>query len=226
MKNRIKKTKLPLTDILGECGLFSQLPFDTIKQISGYATLRRFSDKQIILHCGQKACGFYIVSSGSVEVFRISETGRRQVLHLIEEGQTLGEVPMFQGGCYPASAVACGDTEAVYIDGEKFLDDAFEHPQILLEMLAVLSMRLRKFVNLIDDLSLKDVSQRLLQYITSRADKDGVFAFDCSKAELAERLGTIPETISRALNRLKTEQKISTQNAKIILNKTKKQPSL
>ncbi len=185
--------------------LFSQLSPETLRRLAKTASIRRFSDNQLLLNAGRRAEGFYIITSGRVRIFRSSENGRVQVLHIIEQGETVGEVPLFEGGCYPASAAAIGDTQAIYLDGEKFMDAAINNPQILLEMLAVLSGRLRRFVNLIDDLSLKDVSTRLRSYLCEKADRSDQVRLECSKADLADRLGTIPETLSRAFNKLKSE---------------------
>lgn len=199
--------------LLSECEIFSQLPQESITLLGKTASIRRFNDKEILFSSSQKADGFYAIISGRVEVFRSSENGRKQVLHIIEEGETLGEVPLFEGGCYPASAASITEVEAIYIHGDKFMAASLNNPEILLEMLAVLSRRLRKFVNLIDDLSLKDVSQRLSQYLKERTDNNGITTIDCTKAELANRLGTIPETLSRALNKLKTEKKVVITNS-------------
>ena len=203
--------------LLEKCMLFSQLPPKALEQLAKAATVRRFNDRQVIFDSGRKADGFYSVLNGQVEVFRSSENGREQILHLIDEGEIFGEVPLFEGGCFPASARARGNADVIFISGEKFIDIAFANPEILMEMLAVLSRRLRKFVDLIDDLSLKDVSARLEQYLTNIAAKDGTAVLDCSKAELANRLGTIPETISRALNRLRAAGKIEINGSTIKL---------
>ncbi len=202
------KPENSMRELLGSCMLFSQLPPAAIEQLAKAAVVRRFNDRQVIFDFGRKADGFYSVLDGQVEIFRSSENGREQILHIIDEGEIFGEVPLFEGGCYPASARARGNAELIFIAGDKFIDIAFANPEILMEMLAVLSRRLRKFVDLIDDLSLKDVSARLEQYLTNIAAKDGTAVLDCSKAELANRLGTIPETISRALNRLRAAEKI------------------
>ncbi len=211
------KPENSMREHLESCILFSQLPPKAVEQLERAAAVRRVNDRQVIFDCGRRADGFYSVLSGQVEVFRSSENGREQILHIIDEGEIFGEVPLFEGGCYPASARARGDAQVLFISGEKFMDIAFSNPEILLEMLAVLSRRLRKFVDLIDDLSLKDVSARLEQYLTNIAANDGVAVLDCSKAELANRLGTIPETISRALNRLKSAEKIAISGSTIKL---------
>jgi CRP/FNR family transcriptional regulator, dissimilatory nitrate respiration regulator len=209
-----------IEDLLGESVIFSQLPGHMLSKVASTASITRFSDKELLFNAGNIAAGFYIITAGRVEVFRSSENGRKQVLHIIEEGETLGEVPLFEGGRYPASAAALGEVEAIRISGEKFMSVALDNPQILLEMLAVLSLRLRRFVNLIDDLSLKDVSSRLMGYFERQADKNGKLVLDCTKAELANRLGTIPETLSRALNKLKSDGIIEIEQNTITLQTT------
>jgi CRP/FNR family transcriptional regulator len=216
MQNSDKK----IEEMLAQSVIFSQMPQGMIVEIARTANIMRFSDKEMLFNAGNKADGFYIITAGRAEVFRSSENGRKQTLHIIEEGETLGEVPLFEGARYPASAAAIGKIETIYISGEKFMDTAMNNPQILLEMLAVLSRRLRNFVNLIDDLSLKDVSSRLMGYFERQADKNGKLVLDCTKSELANRLGTIPETLSRALNKLKSDGIIEIEQNTITLQTT------
>ena len=94
---------------------------------------------------------------------------------------------------------------------------ACEHPEILLEMLAVLSGRLRRFVSLVENLSLRDATARVGAYIAALPDRDGTVTLDCSKADLAVRLGTIPETVSRSLAKLKKQGAITMRAGRIVI---------
>lgn len=187
---------------LKSCPLFSQLPENTLAKLSTSAHLREFIDGDVLFSQGKKADGFFLVVKGEIEVFCAGENGREQIMHQFAEGELCGEVPLFEGRAYPASARARGDLSAFYIVGEEFLEVAFDEPEILLEMLAVLSKRLRKFVALVENLSLRDVTARICKYLLDLPQENGVVTLDCSKIDLAARIGTIPETISRSLRKL------------------------
>jgi CRP/FNR family transcriptional regulator len=167
-------------------------------------SLRAYEPGETLFAQDEPARGFHVVAQGRIRIYRVGPDGRQQILHLFGAGDLCGEVPVFHGGKYPASAAADGPARALYVPGEDFLKLSREHPDMLLDMLAILSVRLRRFVDLIDDLSLKEVSARLAKYMLDLRVKSGAdrFELDTSKAMLAARLGTIAETLSRTFRRM------------------------
>jgi len=108
--------------------------------------------------------------------------------------------------------LAVGRLETLYLPGDKFLELGMRRPEILLEMLAILSLRLRGFVRLIDDLSLQEISARLAKYLLdqeARQGHSGELTIDCAKTVLASRLGTVAETLSRTLRKLQDQNIIA-----------------
>lgn len=203
--------------LLGSVPLFAEVREDELRELAPAVFVQQYDDGETLFARGTRADGFVVVIEGEIEVYRDTEE-RRQVLHLLGAGEMCGEVPVFHGGHYPASARARGAAEVLYVRAQEFLEAATERPGILLEMLAVLSLRLRQFVGLIDDLSLKSVDARLAGYLLRlERDASGRCVLDCSKGELAERLGTIPETISRALGRMRREEIIQSQGSQILV---------
>jgi CRP/FNR family transcriptional regulator len=191
-------------EALTACPLFGGLEESYRRTLAGVMVLREAEKGDYLFFQGDRAEGFYVVVKGKVKVHRLAPDGREQVLHLFGPGEVVGEVPVFQGGNYPACAAAEGRVEALYLPGERFLELGEENPTILMEMLAVLSMRLRKFVGLIDDLSLKEVSARLAKHLLdlrSRAGEDR-FRLDSSKTVLASKIGTISATMSRTFAKM------------------------
>lgn len=190
--------------ILASTPLFSGVDPETIRDLAIYCKQRTYDDSQMLFHAGDRADGFYVVIEGVLEVFRAGNNLREQTLHLLREGEVCGEVPLFSGGAYPASARARDQLRAMFVPGNAFIDVAHRHPEMLLEMLAVLSKRLRHFTEIIANLSLRDVQARLANHILqlSKDQKSDVVALGTSKRQLAMTLGTIPETLSRALAKL------------------------
>ena len=120
-------------------------------------------------------------------------------------GQPVGEVAVLSGEAYPATAETLEESELLYIPRQAFLDLVAREPEVALRLLAALSSRLRSFASLIEDLSLKDVSERLAAHLLTLAGQDPTgqtIHLDVSKTQLASAVGTVPETLSRAFQQL------------------------
>jgi CRP/FNR family transcriptional regulator, dissimilatory nitrate respiration regulator len=190
---------------LQACSLFAELPKADLEALAETAVARGYSAGEVLFHAGTPAEGFHIVSHGKIKVCRYGVDGREQVLHLFTGGEPCGEVPVFEGGAYPATAEALDTSVTLYLERKAFLAMALKNPEVLLHMLGVLSRRLRNFVNLIDDLALKEVSARVAAYLLQKIppdNKNAAIELDTTKAMLASRLGTIGETLSRTLARM------------------------
>ncbi len=194
-------------DVIKNCVLFSVLDGEAFSVLEKIANWKEFDKGQDIFTQGDEAKGFYVIAQGMVELFVLSDNGREKLMHQLEAGVPVGEAPVFEGGVYPVSAKAKTKLKALYITREDIIKISKIHPEIPLKMLAILSKRLRLFVEMISDLSSKDVSQRLLEYIQNlpRKEGDNFVTLDKSKKDLASYLGTIPETLSRAFKKLEKD---------------------
>lgn len=184
--------------------LLREMPIDLLDSLSSIAINRKVVNGEMLFVQNQKASGFYLIDSGQIKIYRMAPDGREQIIHLFGEGEIFGEVPVFQGTAYPAYAQATAKSEIIYFGRDEFLDLGKKQPEILLSLLAILSMRLRNFVELIDDFSLKDVTSRLAKYLCKHCagcDSRKV-SLPISKTELAANLGTIPATLSRTFKKL------------------------
>lgn len=205
--------------ILDCCPVFASLEEQDKSSIITICNYRKFKAKEMLFMQGAKADGFCLVLSGTVSTYRLGSNGKEQLLHILGEGELCGEVPVFEGSLYPANARAQGELEVLYIPAERFLTLALEHPSILLGLLAVLSKRLRKFVSLIDDLSLKEVSTRLARYIVELQEGSASDSFELtiSKTQLASQIGTIAETVSRTFARMSKQSILTIKASQITI---------
>lgn len=181
--------------------------------------VRSFTAGETLFLQDAPADGFFVVIAGKVKVYRLSPDGREQILHLFGPGELVGEVPVFQGGRYPASASAATRLTAVFVPRDGFRELGQANPQLLLDLLAILSGRLRRFVHLIDDLALKEVGSRLARHLLDLRPSTSVreVVLDGSKLELASRIGTIAETLSRTLKKLQDADLIAVEGRRIRL---------
>lgn len=212
----------PIAETLRKSPLFANLPPDDLRRVEGIASVRSHAKKESVFREGDRADGFFVVASGRVKVFKLSEEGKEQVLHLLGPGQSFAEATIFEGGTYPAHAEALDDTELVYLPKRPFIDMLEKNPRIALRMMASLSRWLKRMTDLVDSISLRDVETRLVKFLSDEMKgrgvpvKDGaVYVLDVTKNVLASRLGTVPETFSRTLKKLQDEGKIRVKGKQI-----------
>lgn len=206
-----------LMKLLAGMPLFAGLSQEQYAALARIGIRRTFRKGERVFSEGDEGTGFYAVIAGRVKISRVSAEGKEQILHLFGPGQSFGEVSVFTGRGFPADAVASVQTALMFFPRRAFSLLIQKDPTLALNMLAQLSMRLRHFADLIEDLSLKEVPGRLakyLLYLSGRTD-DGEVALDISKSQLASVLGTIPETLSRILAKMHKQGLIGLKGARI-----------
>ena len=196
----MKKT----TDIIAASSLFDGLPPDQMDAVRRIAVIRSYVKGETLFSEGDDGIGFYVMLEGQIKVFKLSPEGKEQILHIFGSGEPVGEVPVFSGAPYPASAEALAASRAAFFPKTDFVRLITENPMLALNMLAVLSLRLRQFTVQVENLSLKEVPARLASYLLLLSGKENreSVTLPISKGQLASLLGTIPETLSRILTRM------------------------
>ena len=185
--------------------LFQGLPKNQLQDLSTIVVEKSYRKGQTVFSEGGEGTGFHVVLEGRIKVYKLSSEGKEQILHILEKGEPFGEVPVFEGGRFPAHAQALENSKTYYFPRKDFIRLIEKNPSLALNMLAILARRLRAFTRLIDDLSLKEVPGRLASYFLRLSDqRDGArdLQLDIAKGQLASRLGTIPETLSRILAKM------------------------
>lgn len=209
---------MEISSFLGNVPLFKDLPKNQLERLARTTVYRTAKRGEMIFSEGQEATGFYVTVRGRVKIFKVSPEGKEQILHIMGFQEPFGEVPVFSGSNFPASAQAIEESLLVFFPRDAFVELITNDPSLAMNMLAVLSKRLRQFANLIEELSLKEVPGRLASYIVylSKRSKDAdELELDIPKTLLAHFLGTIPETISRALARMASDGIILVEGRKI-----------
>ena len=209
-----------IRDILIRSQLFGGLPQEHIKEIEKIAADKHYNKGDIIFYDGDEGNGFYLVAAGSVSVYKLSPDGKEQILHIVREGDSIGAVPVFSGKSFPANARALSKTHLLFFNRKKFIDLITGKPNLTMNILALLSTRLRAFTIQVENLSLKELPGRLASYLLylshEQRNQDSV-RLNISKAQLANLLGTGPESLSRALGKMKAKKLIAEEGAYIRL---------
>ena len=209
-----------MKDFLGTTQMFRGLPPEQLDAVAEIAIARTYAKKETIFWEGEEGNGFFIIVSGRAKVFKLSADGKEQILHFFETGDHFAEVPAFDGERFPASAAALEKTEVLFFPRETFLKLLENNPSLAINLLSIFARYLRRFAKLIDDLSLKAVPGRLAVYLLElSANNDGIseVKLTMTKGQLAARLGTIPETLSRVFSKMSEEGLIAIDGSSIRL---------
>ncbi len=207
-------------DIISSTSLFQGLPEEQIVKLCSLARSRSFERGETIFFEGEEANGFYIICRGKVKVFKMNPLGKEHILHIFGAGEPIGEVPVFHGQPFPASAETLAASELLFFPRREFVALIEDNASIAMNMLAVLSMRLRQFASQIESLSLKEVPARLAGYLLYTSEEQGgtdKVVLPVSKGQLASLLGTIPETLSRIFSKMSDEGLIRVEGSAITI---------
>lgn len=196
---------------LGAVSLFSGLSPEELRLLGAHAVRRRFAQGELLFQEGDACRGLHIIASGKVRIFKSSASGREQVLAVEGPGGSVAELPVFDGGPYPASVSAVEDAQILFISRDDLRRFCLEHPEVALKMLAVVGARLRRLVGIIEELSFATVRERLVSALVRlaqegrRSERGIEFQLPGTHQDLAHQLGTVRELVSRNLMRLQAE---------------------
>jgi CRP-like cAMP-binding protein len=185
--------------------LFNGLPENQLRAVQQIAVKKNYRQGETVFSEGDAGIGFYVVAEGKIKIYKVSSEGKEQILHIFGPGEPFGEVPVFIGQPFPANAESISQSRLLFFPRQAFIDLISANTSLALNMLAVLSKRLRQFTVQIENLSLKEVPGRLASYLLYLAEEQGqtdVVTLKISKGQLASLLGTIPETLSRIFARM------------------------
>jgi CRP/FNR family transcriptional regulator, dissimilatory nitrate respiration regulator len=213
-------------DLLRRCPLFAGLKERDLQKIKAIALPRQLRKREILFSDGEEARGFYVILSGKVKLYKISPEGKEQILHVVSAPDAFAEAALFFEGTYPAFAEALNDSQLLFFQKRNFIHLIEKNPQLSINIIVSLSQYLKRFASLIEELSLKEVSSRIAKYLLDlslKSSKEGKSSIeielDLSKTQLASKLGTISETLSRTLAKMKARGIIDVKKNRIhILN--------
>lgn len=216
--------RIDLASALTQAPLFSGLSALELRLLAARAARKLLSAGDLLFSEGEPCSGLHIIVTGKIRIFKSSSSGREQVLALNVPGESVAELPVFDGGTYPASAMAVEDAEIAFISRRDFNAFCLEHPEVALKVLSVVGARLRRLVGIIEELSFTTIRQRLISVLIKLAQSQGTktergieFLLPGTHQELANQLGTVRELISRNLMRLQAEGMLEVDARQIVV---------
>jgi CRP/FNR family transcriptional regulator len=177
--------------------------------LAARAEEQRLASGEMLFLSGEAATGMFVVVDGKIRAFQQNSEGREQVMHVDTAGATLGDVPVFDDGPYPASAVAQTDSNVLFISKQAIQQFCHQNPPFVLTALKLMAERVRRHAELVNSLSFHEVGQRLALWLLEEAERTGVeqpgriaLRLRFSNHEIATRIGSVRDVVSRALARL------------------------
>jgi len=215
---------IPKIKILRQAPLFSGVPDSDLEVLAQMAVSKEFPRQAVIFWEGREAQGFYTLTGGYVKLVKSSPDGKEYILRLVGPGETFAEAAVFSDAPYPATAMALEDCQTLFFPKAAFLRHLASSPNLARNMLATLSRLNLHLTRQLEDLSLKEVSARLARFILERCremhgriETGLTFELPTTKTHLAAYLGTISETLSRTLSRLKSLEVIEVDKGRITI---------
>jgi len=209
---------------LAEVPIFSGLTESELAFLTPRTIPRNYSAGELVFGEGQACSGLYVVESGNVRIYKSSPNGREQVLSIDGPGGSIAELPVFDGGNYPASATAIDNVTLLFVSKQDFQALCLAYPQVPLKVLRVVGARLRRLVGIIEDLSFTTVRHRLASYLLRLAQKSGArtaagveVTLPITNQELAAQIGTVRELVSRNLSRFQAEGMLKIEGREVAI---------
>jgi len=212
------------TRLLKRSPLFAGLNEKDLRKVIAIASLREVRKGKILFSDCEEPNGFYVVLSGKVKLFKVSPEGKEQVILVVSAPDTFAEASLFLQGSYPLFAETLSDGQLLFFPKRDFLRLIKENAQLSANMSVTLSHYVKRFSSLIEDLFLKEISSRIAKYLLDLSieqSKEGKMAkeveLDLNRSQLALRLGTVRETVSRTLTKMKAKGIIDVKKNRILI---------
>ncbi|WP_145171504.1 Crp/Fnr family transcriptional regulator [Rubripirellula lacrimiformis] len=193
----------PNESVISRCQFLSGLGQDQIKKLAAMSVPRNYAAGESIFRQGDACPGLFVVDQGLVRVFRSGAGGGQHVLHLCGPGQTFAEVAVFADFDLPANAIAVQPTQCLLIPTDELQNELAANHQLCRDMLGSMAFWTRHFVQLLDDIVLRDATERVARFLCDApCDSKGHLKLPGSKKDVANHLNIASETFSRVLRRL------------------------
>ena len=196
--------------LLRQLAIFSELDDAVIGQLAARSVSRDFAAGRVLFTTGDECRGLYVIQSGRVRIYRTSPEGKEQVLHVEGPGRPIAELPLFDGGVYPASAIPAEPSRLIFLARDDFEAMYRTHPDVAHAIIRGLGRRLRHLVHVTETLAFHDVAARLAMLLVGYAERSGIatplgveLKLDRTQEELSLEIGTARESVSRAMRQLR-----------------------
>lgn len=217
------RSTIDVAALLRQLPIFSELDEKALRQLADRCISRSFSAGHVLFASGDVCRGLYVVETGRVRIYRTSSDGKEQVLHIEGPGRPVAELPLFDGGSYPATAITIEPSRLIFLARDDFEAIYRMHPDVAHAVIRGLGKRLRHLVQVTETLAFHDVAARLAMLLVGYAERGGKqtpagveLTLDRTQEEISIEIGTARESVSRAMRQLKLSGLIETLSRDLI----------
>ena len=196
--------------------LFRGISADGTQRLAAEARLRTYRPGETVVSETGPVRAFYVVVSGQVKLYKSSAEGKEQTLYLLGPGEPFGLCTAFAIESFPANVTALEESMLLILPGADVEEVAMKEPVLLLNVIEILSRRLKESMSLVGSLALFEIPQRLAAFLLHDLSRQGRAAsrrirLSITHRELAKMIGATPEALSRAMKRLSDEGLLTVQ---------------
>ena len=196
-----------ISEMLGNVPMFKALPQPALERLAGLCAIDELAAGNVLFLEGNAGQAFFLLKEGLIKIFKTAPDGQEVALKLINPDTIFGEVILFENNSYPVSAMAVKASKLVRIPREAFLR-ILDEPSLRNAFIGRLMEYQRYLSERLVYLTAYDVEERFVRFLIGRYGQHNEIHMDISKKEIASLIGTIPETFSRLINRLKAQNQI------------------
>ncbi|HEY5731913.1 MAG TPA: Crp/Fnr family transcriptional regulator [Anaerolineales bacterium] len=211
----VKVSKTEKLKTLQSNQYFDELPDNVLKKIAENTKLHEFERGDVLFWEGDPCAGLHILESGSVKLYRVSPQGRQYIITVLTEGATCNEVPAFDGGANPVNVEALETTRSWVVDAHTLRELIKANPEFALKILSKFGQNLRNLVGKVSEMAFYQVTHRLARLITEMPIEEPRPHW--TQEQLAARLGTVREVVSRSLKELEKSGAIRMEDRRILI---------
>jgi len=206
----MSSTRLATAHLLEQIPIFAELDAAAVEQLAARCVSRSVAAGHVLFTTAEECRGLFIIQSGRVRIYRTNPEGKEQVLHVEGPGRPVAELPLFDGGTYPASAVTIEPARLIFLPRGEFEALYRARPDVAHAIIRGLGKRLRHLVQVAETLAFRDVAARLAMLLSDYAEERGErtdagveLTLHRTQEELSLEIGTARESVSRAMRQLK-----------------------
>lgn len=192
---------------------FDDLAQSMLEDIAARTRLAEFQRGDVMLWEGDPSEGLFILKQGSAKIFRLSPQGRQYIVRILQENDTFGEVPTFDGGVSPVNVEALEICRVWIVDKEKLYELVAQHPVFAQKVLINFGQMLRGMVRMVSEMAFYQVTHRLARLIDAELPQDK--SQHWTQEQLAARLGTVREVVARSLKEMERSGAIKLEDRRI-----------
>ena len=202
---------------LSRVPLFSALDERELESLAARASEKHFEPEENLFWEGDDCQGLHLLVDGSVKILKASPSGREMMLDMVHAPSSVAELPLFDRGAYPASVRAVKPSTTLFINRNDFYQACRQNPDLALKLLAVVGRRLRQLVYVVESITFGSVTKRLARLLLDEAGEQPGATIGLTHQELASRLGTVREVVSRNLARFRVQGFVRIEGREIVV---------